>query len=201
MGISYVLVVNFFGGPGSRKSTTRAKLFANLKVRGINCEEAPEYAKDIVWEERFNILNQQIYILAKQDHRLRRLDGKVDVAITDSPLVLSSIYGKNESPEFHAVVRQLFDSYRNFNVYLQRGETPYNPAGRTQSLIEAKALDLEIADFLRANDIPIHAWVLSQDKKAVKKVSKQVRLWLQQNTQSQDSVLSVLDSPQSVRDY
>ena len=59
------LVVNFFGGPGVRKSTFCAELFARLKWENVNCEMALEYAKDIVWEENYKILENQFYVLYK----------------------------------------------------------------------------------------------------------------------------------------
>lgn len=41
-------VINLFAGPGSGKSTTCAGVFNKLKLAGINCEMALEYAKDKV---------------------------------------------------------------------------------------------------------------------------------------------------------
>ena len=32
-------VINLFGGPGSGKSTMRARIFSELKYLGVNCEE------------------------------------------------------------------------------------------------------------------------------------------------------------------
>ena len=40
------LVINLFGGPGCGKSTTMARLFADLKARGYNVEMVSEFAKD-----------------------------------------------------------------------------------------------------------------------------------------------------------
>lgn len=39
-------VINLFAGPGSGKSTTCAGVFSKLKLAGVNCEMALEYAKD-----------------------------------------------------------------------------------------------------------------------------------------------------------
>ena len=43
-------IVNLYGGPGTGKSTTAAALFAEMKIRGVNCEYIQEYAKDKAWE-------------------------------------------------------------------------------------------------------------------------------------------------------
>jgi hypothetical protein len=147
------LVLNLLGGPGTGKSSTRAGVFSNLKWRNINCEEAPEFAKEKVWEGSLNILNNQIYVFGKQLHALHRIDGQVDVAITDSPLLLSLIYGTHESPEFKALVLEVFGRFNNFNIFLNR-KKPYNPKGRLQTEDQARGLDLKIRDLLDSNDIP-----------------------------------------------
>jgi hypothetical protein len=59
------VVVNLYGGPGTGKSRTAALLFATMKQRGVNCELATEYAKDVVWEGRESLLSDQIYLFAK----------------------------------------------------------------------------------------------------------------------------------------
>jgi adenylate kinase family enzyme len=63
-------VINLFGGPGSGKSTLAAGLFERMKIQGLSVELVTEYAKDMVWERRGNILDDQLYILAKQHRRL-----------------------------------------------------------------------------------------------------------------------------------
>ena len=91
------LVINLFGGPGVGKSTMCASIFSKLKILGFECEMATEYVKDIVWEESFKKLENQIYIFGKQHARVHRLLNKVDIVITDSPLLKSRVYDQDNN--------------------------------------------------------------------------------------------------------
>ncbi len=144
-------VVNFLGGPGTGKSTTAAHVFAELKQRGVNCELVREYAKDVVWEGRLALLDNQIYVFAKQLKMMRDLDGKVDFIITDSPLLLTLIYCND--PLLHTLALREFNKFDNINIFLQRSKV-YNPAGRVQTEDEARLIDTQIENMLNANGIP-----------------------------------------------
>ena len=146
------IVANLLAGPGTGKSTSMAGIFAELKWRGINCEMAPEFAKEKVWEKSTNILNNQIYVFGKQFNTIFRLDGQVEVIITDSPLLLSIIYGKNESELFRQFVLEVFNRHDNMNFFLERLKE-YNPKGRLQTFEEAKEKDREIKEVLDFNKI------------------------------------------------
>ena len=146
------LIINFFGGPSVGKSTLCAHTFAELKWRGTNCEMALEFAKDKVWENSLDVLENQLYIFGKQHHRLHRLLGKVDIILTDSPLPLSLIYGKQMPQAFRDLVLREFREMNNLNIFLVR-EKPFNPAGRVQNEEKAKQLDDDIRHMLKENNI------------------------------------------------
>ena len=137
-------VINLFAGPGSGKSTTCAGVFSKLKLAGINCEMALEYAKDKVWEQSFHTLDNQIYIFGKQLHRLWRLKDQVDI-----------IYDKTCNEKFGALVLDQFNQFENINYFITRGNT-YNPKGRMQTLEESIDLDCRIASLLDSNNIPFN---------------------------------------------
>lgn len=149
-------VVNLFGGPGTGKSTNAALTFGKLKVRGITAEYIPEYAKDLVWEERHHALSYQPYLSAKQIYRIQRVIGKVPVIITDSPILLSLIYGKDFLPGFADHLWEVWDSWDTMNFFLIRDDEkhPYVPLGRTQSnLDEAEEIDRKVENFLNYNEV------------------------------------------------
>lgn len=144
---SKTLCVNLYGGPGTGKSSSMANIFSELKWAGVNCEMAPEFAKEKVWEGSTAILGNQIYVFGKQLHAIHRVLDKVDVVITDSPLLLSLIYGKNECKEFKDLVLSVFNSHNNLNIFLNRKKA-YNPSGRMQTEDEAKAIDDKLLKLL-----------------------------------------------------
>lgn len=160
-------VINFFGGPGVGKSTLAAGHYWNLKTRGVSAELVTEYAKDVTWERRENLLNDQLYLLAKQNRRLSRLlDHKVDYAITDSPLLLCAAYtrmGTNAYSHLVPLVLELFNSYENVNFVLKRNPEFYVQVGRSQTVEEAQHIDNIVIDMLDEFDIPYYELVVGSD--------------------------------------
>lgn len=140
------LVVNLIAPPSAGKSTMAANIFAELKWKGIDCELVSEFAKELVWEQRNETFKDELYIFAKQNHRLFRVDGKVDVIITDRPIILSVFYNNkygDQSEEFQNLVIHEHNKYDNMNFYINR-KKPYNPNGRNQTEVESNEFGLEI---------------------------------------------------------
>lgn len=145
-----MIVVNLFGGPGCGKSTTAAGLFYKMKLDKHRVELVQEYAKDLTWEKRYGALENQAYVFAKQLQRLHRLEGQVDIAITDSPLLLSIMYTPPGYPSsFCPFVLDMIRRYNNLNYMLTR-EKEYQQYGRTQTEDEAKEIDHKTINVLDA---------------------------------------------------
>lgn len=146
------IFINLFGGPGVGKSTLCAMIFSDLKVRGIDCEMALEYAKDVIWEESFQKLSNQIYIFGKQHSRLYRLNGKVDVVITDSPLLNSVIYDSTNNTQLKDLILSEFKKFNTLNYYVER-HFEYIQNGRVQDYEQALQKDREYQQLLDENKI------------------------------------------------
>ena len=152
-------VINLIAGPGAGKTTTMAFIFGTLKRRGINCEMAPEWVKMAAWEGRSEVFNVQGYLLEKQNWVLHRLRGKVEVVVSDSPLILAAAYselhkiGVYDSVDWKTHCKAIFDTYDNFNVFLNRKKA-YNPAGRNQSLAQAQEVDRILKKVLDEFKVP-----------------------------------------------
>ena len=146
------IVINLIGGPGCGKSTVAAGLFYELKRLGVSCELVCEYTKEKVWEESFNVLNDEIYLFAKQLHKQWRLKDKVDYIITDHCLLNSVIYNKINSNSFNNLVFEEFNKFSNINFFITRGDK-YETAGRIETEEESKQLDKDFKELFNKNKI------------------------------------------------
>ncbi len=149
------LVVNLIAAPSSGKSTLMADIFAKLKWNNIDCEMVSEFAKELVWENRQETFKDELYIFAKQNHRLFRVNGKVDAIITDRPLILTMLYNNkygDKSKELDDLVLYEFNKYTNLNYFVNRVK-PYNPNGRNQTEQESDEISKDIYDILINNNI------------------------------------------------
>ncbi len=160
------LFINLLGGPGTGKSTLCAEIFAELKKNHVDCEMSLEYAKGVVWEESFKKLDNQIYIFGKQYNLLFRLMGKLDVVITDSPLLNSIIYDKTSNKYLKDLVLFEFKKLNSINYYLTRG-TDYEPNGRMQTQEVAIEIDIMYKNLLKDNNIPHREIIVGTDKSVI----------------------------------
>lgn len=145
------IVVNLFGGPSIGKSTAAADLFTRLKMLGVDAELAPEYMKELIWDERVTTFDDQLYITAKQNRRIMRLIGKVDVAITDSPIPLGAIYARRRNDPnadlFDQLFHNIFITNRNINIVLPRIHKHVDN-GRIHGEDESLTIDQDIERWL-----------------------------------------------------
>lgn len=148
------LIVNFYAGPGAGKTTVALELTAALKKAGYNVEYVSEYAKELVLENKTEVLKDQQHVIDEQYKRLDRFRDSVDVIVTDSPLLLGQVYGEGRIDEaYHNQIRDYYDSFDNFNLWVNRGDEEYQQAGRVENLEQAKGLDERIMSMLRANNV------------------------------------------------
>lgn len=139
--------VNFFGGPGSGKSTTTAWVFAMLKDRKVSVEHVNEYVKSWAYQKRPIQKHDQLYLFAKQQqYEYRYLSSGVKNIVTDSPCFLSVIYslkyiGSEYAEAINTLCKMYDKDHQSLNIFLSRGDKPYVTEGRYQTLDEAKEID------------------------------------------------------------
>lgn len=149
--------MNLYAGPGAGKTTSAWEIAARLKKEKINTEYCCEYAKEIVWEDKNSKLldgsaASQTILFEEQNKRIARLQGKVSVVVTDSPLLLNLMYVSEPAPELEKKVFEAYGQYNNFNMFIKRGDD-YEQAGRLQTLDESKEIDDRIKELLKSRDI------------------------------------------------
>lgn len=161
-------VVNLFGAPGVGKSATRSGLFWLMKIHGMSVEEVSEYAKYLVLAKRLSQLeNDQLYVLAKQHHKMHILNGSYQFAVTDSPLMLAGYYCEemakaghvaSPAPDFVSTCLAYANSYDNLNLFLTRDfrRRPFEEQGRLHNMQDSERIDKEQREFLARNN---QGWV------------------------------------------
>ena len=142
-----LLVVNLYGVPSAGKSTGASFVFSMLKMCGVNAELVTEFAKDKVWENNEEVFRNQAYIFGKQLFKITRCEEKVEVIVTDSPIMLSAFYNKDMPKCFEETVKEIATRYNSVDFLLDRVK-PYNPVGRHQTEEESDALLPRMIDML-----------------------------------------------------
>ena len=154
--------INFFGGPGSGKSTTSAMLFSEMKRRGHSIELVSEYVKSWAIAKRKVSEFDQLYLMGKQLHyEFRFISNGIENIVTDSPVLLSACYTKLYYPNLSKVadhMEEIILEYERLNpalnIFLTRGNKEYQTEGRYQSKDEAIAMDVYIRQTLDRLQLP-----------------------------------------------
>lgn len=148
-------VINFYAGPGCGKSTSSAYCFAALKQAGVNCELVREFVKEWAWQGIPVGVYDQFYFLGKQIKKESMVLGKVDYAITDSPVWLAAFYATQTTPPLKgldACVAGYYeqaerDGHQYIHVWLRRTK-PYVQAGRYHTEAQSRQVDVDLRHFL-----------------------------------------------------
>lgn len=151
---SKTIVINFIGGPGCRKSTMAADMYAVMKRKRMSVELVREVAKEWAIEGRKIGPFEQLSILGEQIQRESSLYTKVKYIVTDSPVVLGAFYFDHNHKQTFAneMIRAYYDFANRHgvqfkNIFLPRRED-YDPEGRYETKEEAMHLDKAIFDYL-----------------------------------------------------
>lgn len=152
-------VVNLLGGSGLGKSTTAALTYGVMKNRGYDCELVREFVKEWAWEGKKPSAIGQSIIYGRQLERESNLYGKVDYVVTDSPLLLCSVYrsfyygSKIITP---LIMKDLEEAKKmgvdHVNFFLRRNK-PFDTRGRFEDEKTAKKIDRCVLNFLDYHDL------------------------------------------------
>lgn len=164
-------IINLFAGPGVGKTTIASGLFYELKIENYNVELVNEFAKDLVYEKRTDILTyDQLYVLAHQNRNLliKAFEESLDFIIMESPILLSNIYLNDlsiyDSDLFKNFTLDLFNKYDNVNFFLNRNNNiNYINTGRIHNEVESRMVDSQILNYLRNNNIEFTRFEMNEE--------------------------------------
>lgn len=146
-------VVNFYAGSGAGKSTAAAGLFSELKMRDVKVELVTEWVKGVVWDRAWDIMKDQLFIFAQQLHQIKRLEGQVDVVVTDSPLLFTLVYDTSHNFQLAELVRWEYSQLDNVDIFLHRNK-PFVQTGRVDNEEASENMDGRIYEMLLDEEIP-----------------------------------------------
>lgn len=153
-------VVNLLGGSGLGKSTLAAGVFAELKMRKQHCELVREYVKELAWAGKAVGPFGQSIIYGRQLERETDLYNKVDIIVTDSPLILCPVY-QNHYAGHDTIKHVIFNDLKtardqnveHINFLLDR-QKEFDTRGRYEDEATAKLIDSKVKSFLIYHGIP-----------------------------------------------
>ena len=147
-----MIVIDLIGKPCSGKSVLASKLFYELKIKGYNVELVTEYAKDLCYEENKFKINYQLQVFTEQLWRLKRLENKVDIVISDTSLLLGLIYSTEKNPYFNDLLLWEYKNIKHLTYFIQNNFT-YQESGRFHNYEESLKVESSIIDMFKQYDI------------------------------------------------
>jgi nicotinamide riboside kinase len=171
-------VINLNGGPSVGKSTLAGDVAIRLKRLGVQAECPPEAAKLPAQRGDKVFLEDQMMLFAMTHHQLAMAARSgADVAVLDSPLLLSLAYMPTPYfATFPAMVREVYDSYRNIEYILRRDPNHgHSMVGRIHDEAQSIAKDRQIVQILEEQKLTYRT-IDSSEFSAVCVVSDVMRL-------------------------
>lgn len=155
-------VINFCAGPSAGKTTAGLTLAGIMKTQRMNVLYVPEVAMELVVAGRIPELDDQLWLLGEQSHRLYMAKGQFDYIVTDAPIFMMMHYVKANAKKydslswqssFNRICMATFVQFENYTFYVDRGDRKFLQTGRVQNEEQSKAIDGEILTILHDNGI------------------------------------------------
>lgn len=163
-------VINFVGAPGCGKSLMSALVFAELKMRHFTAEYVQEYAKTLVWQKKFDELDNQYQVSTEQYKMIKAAYESVEYIVCDSGLIIGIFYNKNNptnvcnTAKTEKMILEKMEEFDNIYIFLERNEEfPYEKAGRIQNEEESREVSIGLKELLGNLGIPYLSVVSSKD--------------------------------------
>ena len=151
-------IINFFGAPGSGKTTATAEAFVRAKKKGFSAHLVQEYATELILQGDFETLKDQKKLFDEQLRRIKQANTKTDYIMVDSPLLLNVVYHRYRQNKPDAQFEQnVLDAHKTFdsvNVLLKYNPKYYTSKGRVTTKEESFAIENQIKEVLTSSHVP-----------------------------------------------
>jgi nicotinamide riboside kinase len=149
-------VINFIASPCAGKSLMSSLLFAELKMMHLNAEYVQEHAKKLIYEEKFDELNNQFNISKAQYDVIKAVSKKVKYTICDSGIIVNLFYNRHytnnvcDIAKVEKIFKEKLNEFNNINIFLERNEEyPYENEGRVHTQEQSKQIEVEMEEMLK----------------------------------------------------
>jgi hypothetical protein len=158
-GLKLTVLINLFGSSSAGKSSLMADLFSTLKLKGYSVEMCPEIIKQWAWDGIRPNKYDQYFLMGQEIKQQSRLLGKVEFAISDSPVMQNSFYNwylngidnlYQPSVDYNCMV--LEDGHTIVNYFLFRNK-PFETKGRYQTAEESDKIAIALFDYLKERNL------------------------------------------------
>ena len=155
-------VINFISGPSVGKSVISSLVYGELKCKGYTTEYVQEYAKQLVWLEKWDKLNNQYLVSSKQYELINVLNKvkSIKYIVVDGSLLLGAYYNKHYKTNVSNIekteemILNRMKEFKNIYIYLERNpEIQYENEGRVQTYKESVQIDKRLLELLEEQEI------------------------------------------------
>lgn len=158
------LLVNVMGGPSCGKAEYARYLARRLESAGLSCAFFSGRAKEMIAKGAGKFLKEarldtQANILDLQRRAVEKSWGAFDVIVTDCSPIQGVQYCQRKGGSWKKACEMALSDHRRHeertvNLFIVRGNRPYEQEGRVHSYEEAKAIDEAIAGFMQGHALP-----------------------------------------------
>lgn len=174
------IVINFIAAPCVGKSTMASLLFAELKMSHNSAEYVQEIAKKLIYEEKYEELNNQYNVSKAQYDIIKAVSEKVKYTITDSGVFVNLFYNREyehnicNKEKVEKIFKEKLNEFNNINIFLLRNdEFPYEKEGRVHDEKVSKDIEKKMENMMIEYKLPYKKFV--SHKENIKHIIEYIR--------------------------
>lgn len=154
-------IINFIAAPSTGKSLMSALTFVKLKSIHKTVEYVQEYAKLLIYQDKFEELNNQYNVSYNQYKMIKSINGKVEYITLDSPMLIGMYYNQTQPnnvsniEKTEKMILEKINEFDNIYIFLEKNEEyPYENTGRIHNEEESKIIQEQMECMLKDLKFP-----------------------------------------------